>query len=185
MKLVKYIYPFLVVFLVLGIAGCKKTTLQTQIEDEKVLLEKYIKKYHDGAIPTASGLYYFNTKIGTGANIVSGNYVKIFYRGYLIQDNDTLGIKDGYEFDASGNYEPFAFTAGSSSVIAGWDEAITTMKAGGEAKWIIPSKLGYGGQISGSIPAYSALVFYVKVQRVYRTADTFQTIQKVPKYIIH
>ena len=154
MKLVKYIYPFLVVFLVLGIAGCSKTTLQMQIEDEKVLLEKYIKKYHDGAYPTGSGLYYFNTKIGTGSDIVKGNYVKIFYRGYLIEDNDSLGIQDGYEFDASGNYEPFGFTVGTSTVIAGWDEAITYMKSGGEAKWIIPSKIGYGGQISGSIPAY-------------------------------
>ena len=185
MKLVKYIYPFLVVSLVLGIAGCKKTTLQTQIADETNLLEKYLKKYHSNAIPTSSGLYYLETKAGTGNLIRDSNYVKVFYRGYLIEDNDTLGIKDGYEFDASGNYEPFGFTVGTSSVIAGWDEAIKLMKQGGEAKWIIPSKLGYGGTVTGSIPAYSTLVFYVTVQKVYRATDTFQTIQKIPKYIIH
>jgi FKBP-type peptidyl-prolyl cis-trans isomerase len=185
MKLRKYFYVVLVIMSVLGVAACKKTTLQQEIENETVLLDKYIKKYHKGAFPTASGLYYFNTKIGTGDDIVKGNYVKIFYRGYLIEDNDTLGIQDGYEFDASGNYEPFGFTVGTGSVIAGWDEAVTYMKAGGEAKWVIPSKIAYGGVPTGSIPAYSTLVFYVTVQKVYRTTDTFKTIQKVPKYIIH
>ncbi|MEI6276000.1 MAG: FKBP-type peptidyl-prolyl cis-trans isomerase [Prolixibacteraceae bacterium] len=185
MKLVKYIYFVLFLVVVIGFASCKKTTLQTQIEDEKTLLQKYIDKFHNGANPTASGLYYFSTKEGTGAAITDTNYVKVFYRGYLMENNDTMGIQDGYEFDASGNYEPFGFTVGSSSVIKGWDEAIKLMKVGGEAKWVIPSKIAYGGAITGTIPAYSSLVFYVKVLRVYRTKDTFQTIQKVPKYILN
>ncbi len=185
MKLVKYLYPVFVLLIVLVTASCKKTTLQTQIEDEKTLLAKYIEKFHKGATPTASGLFYFETKPGTGAAIVPGNFAKVFYRGYLIENNDTLGIKDGYEFDASGNYESFGFTVGSSSVITGWDEAIQLMKAGGEAKWVIPSKIGYSGQNQGSIPPYSSLVFYVTVQKVYRSTDSFPTIQKVPKYILN
>jgi FKBP-type peptidyl-prolyl cis-trans isomerase len=185
MKLVKYIYLVFFLLLVIGFASCKKTTLQTQIEDEKTLLNKYIDKFHNGASPTASGLYYFSTKEGTGAAITDTNYVKVFYRGYLIENNDTMGIQDGYEFDTSGYYEPFGFTVGSTSVISGWNEAIKLMKVGGEAKWIIPSKIGYSGTATGTIPAYSTLVFYVTVVRVYRTSDTFRTIQKVPKYILN
>jgi FKBP-type peptidyl-prolyl cis-trans isomerase len=185
MKLVKYLYFLLFLLFVTGFASCKKTTLQIQIEDEKTLLKKYIEKFHNGASPTASGLYYFSTKEGTGTAISDTNYVKVFYRGYLIENNDTMGIQDGYEFDASGNYEPFGFTVGSSSVIKGWNEAIKYMKVGGEAKWVIPSQLAYGGAVTGSIPAYSTLVFYVTVARVYRTSDTFRTIQKVPKFILN
>lgn len=184
MKLVKYLYPLLIVLVIVVFGACKKTTLQSQIEDEKVLRAKYINKFHPGVTPTSSGLYLIQTKAGTGDSIVSGNYVKVFYRGYLIEDNDTLGVKDGYEFDASGEYEPFGFSVGAGSVISGWDEAIKHMKAGGEAKWIIPSEIGYSGQTQGTIPAYSTLVFYVKVYKVYRSSDTFKTIQKQPKFYL-
>jgi FKBP-type peptidyl-prolyl cis-trans isomerase len=185
MKSGKYFYIVLVAMLVMAFASCKKTTLQQEIANESTLLSKYIKKFHNGAYPTASGLYYIETKAGTGALVTDTNYVKVFYRGYLIEDNDTMGIQDGLEFDTSGNYEPFGFVVGSSSVIAGWDEAIKLMKQGGEAKWIIPSKIAYGGAITGSIPAYSTLVFYVTLQKVYRSTDTFRTIQKVPKYFLN
>jgi FKBP-type peptidyl-prolyl cis-trans isomerase len=185
MKLGKYTYLFLVASLVLGFASCKKTTLQTEIATEKLLLEKYIAKFHKGAKPTASGLYYIETKKGTGDSIIAGNYVKVFYSGYLIENNDTVGVRDGYKFDASGDFEPFGFTVGSSSVIAGWDEAITYMRNGGEAKWIIPSKDAYSGSRQTSIPAYSTLVFYVKVYKVYRSTDTLKTIQKTPKNFLN
>jgi FKBP-type peptidyl-prolyl cis-trans isomerase len=182
MKLGKYTFLVLVAVLVMGLASCKKTSLQITIADEKVLLAKYISKYHPDVTPTASGLYYVETKAGTGSAIVAGNYVKIFYTGYLIEDNDSLGIKDGFIFDATGKYEPFSFTVGTSSVITGWDEAILLMKEGGEAKWIIPSKDAYAGQAQSTIPAYSTLVFYVKVNKVYRSTDTLKTIQKVPAF---
>ncbi len=185
MKSGKYVYLFLVVTLVLGLASCKKTTLQIERDNEKLLLEKYINKYHKGITPTASGLYYIETKKGTGDSIVAGNYVKVFYNGYLIENNDTTGVRDGLKFDSSGDYEPFSFTVGSSSVIAGWDEAITHMRSGGEAKWIIPSKDAYAGRAQSTVPAYSTLVFYVKVYRVYRSTDTLLTIQKVPRNILN
>ncbi len=185
MKLGKYSYLIFIAFFVLGIASCKKTTLQIAIADEKVLLDKYINKFHKGVAPTTSGLYYVETKKGTGDSIISGNYVKVFYRGYLIEDNDTVGVRDGYEFDASGEFEPFGFTVGSGSVITGWDEAISHMRAGGEAKWICPSRIAYSGAAQGSIPAYSTLVFYVKVYKVYRSSDTLKTIQKVPNFLLN
>jgi len=147
------------------------------------LLAKYINKFHKGITPTSSGLYYIETKKGKGDSIIAGNYVKLFYHGYLIENNDTLGVKDGTEFDSSGDFEPFGFTVGSSSVIAGWDEAITHMRQGGEAKWIIPSQDAYAGVVQGTIPAYSTLVFYVKLYKVYRSTDTMKVIQKIPNNI--
>ena len=184
MKLGKYFYLVLVAFFVSALASCNKTTLQIQRDSEAVLLNKYINKFHKGAIPTSSGLYFIDSIKGKGDSIVAGNYVKVFYRGYLIQDNDTMGIENGTEFDSSGMYEPFGFTVGSSSVIAGWNEAIAHMRLGGSAKWIIPSKDAYAGSPQGLIPAYSTLVFYVTLYKVYRSTDTFKTIQKIPKYFL-
>ncbi len=184
MKLGKYSFPILIAVMVLGFASCNKTTSQIQRDDEKILLAKYIQKYHSGISPSSTGIYYIETKKGTGDTIVSGNYVKLFYSGYLIENTDTAGIKDGYQFDGSGYYEPFGFTVGSGSVIAGWDEAILRMRAGGEAKWIIPSQSAYAAMVQGSIPSYSTLVFYVKVYKVYRSSDTLKTIQKVPRILL-
>jgi len=185
MKLGKYIYLFLVVILVIAFASCSKTTSQQQRDDEKILLSKYIDKFHKGAKPDSSGIYYFEIKKGTGDTILTGNYVKVFYRGYLIENNDTMGVQDGYEFDTSGYFEPYGFVVGAGTVVAGWDRAIRYMKQGGEAKWIIPSQNAYAGSATGSIPAYSTLVFYVTLQKVYRSTDTFKTIQKLPKYFLH
>jgi FKBP-type peptidyl-prolyl cis-trans isomerase len=185
MKLEKYIYLFFVAISVYVFASCHQTSAQEQRDAEKDLLKKYIKKYHPDVYPQASGLYVVHSKEGTGDSVVNGNYVKIFYRGYLIEDNDTMGVQDGYMFDASGSYEPFGFTVGTGSVIAGWDEAILHMKQGGEAKWIVPSTIAYAGANQGTIPPYSTLVFYVHVLKVYRTTDTFQTIQKVPRQYLN
>ncbi len=161
-------------------SSCKKTTNQRLREDEKELLAKYVEKYHPNVKPTKSGLYYIETKPGIAGSdsIKSGDYVKIYYKGYLIDENDTLGVIDGYNFDSSGDFEPFSFTVGMGSVISGWDEAITYMKDGGEAKWIIPSKLGYSSSETGYIPRYSTLVFYVKIYKVYRSTDEFPVIEK-------
>ena len=63
-----------------------------------------------------------------------------------IEDDPTAGVRDGYEFDSSGEFEPFSFTVGAGSVISGWDEAMTYMKDGSEAKLIIPSRLAYSSQ---------------------------------------
>ncbi|HNW54089.1 MAG TPA: FKBP-type peptidyl-prolyl cis-trans isomerase [Bacteroidales bacterium] len=56
------------------------------------------------------------------------------------------------------------FTLGQGQVIAGWDEGIALMNAGGKATLIIPSKLAYGERGAGNdIPANSPLVFDVEL----------------------
>jgi FKBP-type peptidyl-prolyl cis-trans isomerase FkpA len=163
--------------------SCNKTTDQILRENETDLLAKYIARYHPGVTPKSSGLYFIETKSGpTGADTIkSGELVKVFYRGYLIEDDPTAGIRDGYEFDSSGEFEPFSFTVGAGAVISGWDEAMTYMKDGSEAKLVIPSRLAYSSQQQSTIPQYSTLVFYIKMYKVYRSTDVWPTIEIRPK----
>ena len=170
--------------LALVISSCKTPTGQAQRDLEQELLSKYIGKYHPTVKPKSSGLYFIETKAGStavGDTIKKGDLVEVFYRGYLIENNDTTGIKDGYEFDSSGEFEPFSFTVGAGAVIAGWDEAMTYMKDGSEAKLVIPSKLAYSSQAQNAIPAYSPLVFYIRIYKVYRSTDVWPTIEIRPK----
>ena len=170
--------------LAIVISSCKPPTGQAQRDLEQEYLTKYIAKYHPDINPKGTGLYFIDsTKVDTTGVpfIKAGDYVKVYYRGYLIEDDATNGIQDGYEFDASGEFEPFAFTVGAGAVIAGWDEAMTYLKEGGEAKLVIPSKLAYSSQQQTTIPAYSPLVFYIKVYKVYHPDTETPVIQFLPK----
>ena len=134
---------------------------------EVALLAKYIAKYHPALAPKSSGLYFVETKAApVGADSIRvGDAVSAFYSGYLISDDASSGVKDGYNFDNSGSTTPFSFIVGAGRVIPGWDEGVRYMKNGSEAKLIIPSKLAYAGSYNYAIPAYSTLIFYIKISK--------------------
>lgn len=84
-----------------------------------------------------------------------GSTVFVHYTGKLL---------DGTVFDSSiDKGEPFSFRLGVGQVIKGWDEAIGMMNKGGKATLVIPSDIAYGSRDSGTIPAYSTLVFEVEL----------------------
>src|SRR6266566_9328569 len=85
---------------------------------------------------TASGLEYWDIKVGTGPTAQSGKHVKVDYTGWLT---------NGKKFDSSvGTGKPFDFMLGASQVIKGWDEGVVGMKVGGKRQLRIPPDLAYG-----------------------------------------
>ncbi|HEU4852339.1 MAG TPA: FKBP-type peptidyl-prolyl cis-trans isomerase [Telluria sp.] len=123
----------------------------------------------DGAGPAPNLVYAGNpaslvktdTTPGTGAEAVSGKWVKVTYSGYLY--NEPASDKKGTKFDAG----TFPFKLGSGSVIPGFDQGVTGMKVGGKRTIMIPSNLGYGAGGSGySIPPNAGLVFEVELLQV-------------------
>jgi FKBP-type peptidyl-prolyl cis-trans isomerase FkpA len=104
---------------------------------------------------TASGLKYVIIKDGQGAPIGESKFAFVNYYGCL---------KDGKKFDESFERgSPFIFPVGVGQVIPGWDEGVALMKEGSTAVFLVPSKLGYGERVAGTIPANSDLVFYVEL----------------------
>jgi FKBP-type peptidyl-prolyl cis-trans isomerase FkpA len=124
---------------------------------EPKLIETYLRVKKIAAKPTASGLYYIEKVKGNGAAATKGKTVTVNYTGKLL---------NGKVFDSSTGRGPFKFTLGSGQVIRGWDEGISLMKQGGKATLIIPSKIAYGEQAMGQIPANSPLVFDVELVKV-------------------
>jgi FKBP-type peptidyl-prolyl cis-trans isomerase len=108
---------------------------------------------------TASGLEYWDVKMGVGAVAQSGQHVKVDYTGWLT---------NGKKFDSSvGTGHPFEFMLGASQVIKGWDEGIAGMKVGGKRQLRIPPDLAYGAAgYPPLIPADATLVFDVKLLEV-------------------
>jgi len=105
---------------------------------------------------TASGLEYWDIKVGTGAVAQSGQHVKVDYTGWLT---------NGKKFDSSvGTGKPFDFLLGGGQVIKGWDEGVAGMKVGGKRQLRIPADLAYGQKgYPGVIPPNSTLVFDVQL----------------------
>ena len=93
--------------------------------------------------------------VGTGAEAKTGQSVTMNYVG--------VNYKTGKEFDSSWKRnEPFNFTLGKKTVIAGWEKGIPGMKVGGRRELIIPPALGYGAAGSPpTIPGNETLVFVV------------------------
>jgi len=108
-------------------------------------------------VTTASGLKYWDTKVGTGTTATAGHKVVVHYTGWLT---------NGKKFDSSvDRKEPFTFQLGAGQVIKGWDEGVAGMKVGGKRRLEIPPDLGYGsrGVGGGLIPPNSTLLFDVEL----------------------
>ena len=106
---------------------------------------------------TASGLEYWDLKVGTGRAAKFGDDVIVNYTGWL--------ASNGKKFDSSlDRREPFHMTIGSSPVIKGWTEGIKGMKVGGKRRLRIPSELGYGARGAGrNIPPGATLIFDIEL----------------------
>ena len=111
-------------------------------------------KVTGAGVTTATGLQYWDIKVGTGAVAEKGKTVSMEYTGWLT---------DGKKFDSNvGSGKPFSLRLGAGQVIKGWDEGIVGMKVGGKRQLKIPPQLGYGAQgYPGAIPPNATLIFDV------------------------
>jgi FKBP-type peptidyl-prolyl cis-trans isomerase len=109
-------------------------------------------------VKTASGLQYWDIKVGTGAVAKDGSHVTVHYTGWL-----TTGKKFDSSVDA---HQPFDFTIAQGDVIKGWDQGVAGMKVGGKRQLRIPPELGYGASGSGPIPPNATLIFDIQLLAV-------------------
>ena len=136
-------------------ALAKKQEAETVGKEDKVI-QDYMAANNLKGIKQPSGLYYIQTKPGTGGKAEAGKTVSVHYTGKLL---------DGTKFDSSvDRASPFDFGLGQGQVIKGWDEGIALMSVGEKGILLIPSALGYGARgAGGSIPPNSILIFEVEL----------------------
>ncbi len=101
----------------------------------------------DAMTETASGLFYRDDVLGTGAAAATGDVATVTYIGWL---------PDGVEFDRGTN---FIFQIGAPGFIDGFVEGVTGMQLGGERTIVVPPELGYGSEGRLNVPGDAVMVF--------------------------
>jgi len=102
---------------------------------------------------TPEGVLYEVLTEGTGNQPKATDEVKVHYAGYLI---------NGEKFDSSYDRgEPINLHL--DQVIEGWKIAVPLMKVGSKYKLYVPYNLAYGERETGTIPAFSALIFEIEL----------------------
>jgi FKBP-type peptidyl-prolyl cis-trans isomerase FkpA len=133
-----------------SLVSCTKTSTAEQDKKDDDAITSYLSQHSIDATKTSSGLYYSIEDLGTGMQVSSNNTVYMKYKAYLL---------DGTVFDEN----KIGTNITLPNTIKGWQEGIPKFKVGGKGKLFIPSKLGYGTEAVGKIPANSVLIFEVEV----------------------
>lgn len=123
--------------------------------DENTLIKKYMTDNQISAVPDSNGLYFISFVDGTGKQPMRGDHVEV---SYLVRS------LNGELFDSSD--KAYKTIVGDTSMIKGWNLGIMKMKVGGKARFIVPSKIGYGNKANGKIPPNTPLVFDVDLIRI-------------------
>jgi FKBP-type peptidyl-prolyl cis-trans isomerase len=138
------IQRFLSVLLPLALSACLSSSTEPSLATvETTTFASSLGVNLGTSTKTASGLYYRDIVVGTGATLTQGQKVGVYYDGYF---SDGTRFDHLLASDATPAPAPFSFTLGSGQVIFGFDEGVTGMKIGGQRQIIIPPALAYGFQ---------------------------------------
>lgn len=97
---------------------------------------------------------------------VTVNYSGKLLSNQMFDSSIEQVAKDNGIFDPNRNYIPLKFPLGNGFAISGFEFAISLMREGEKATVIFPSRLGYGNQPQGPVPANSPLIFEIDLTRV-------------------
>lgn len=138
-------------------------------QEEMASLQAYVANNKIIVQPTTSGIYYLETKKGTGKSAVKDGYVSAHYTVYLLGGEKLFSTLE--------RGEPVDFKFGSQFENKGFQEVISMMREGGKANAIVPSAMAFGAQGAGSVvPPFSTLYYDVELIKI-MSNDEFESKQ--------
>lgn len=182
---IKYYIKILDVFTSDSAAQADEKNMKDGILKEEVAaMEKYLNSKNITAVKTASGAFVQITNPGTGAQVDSGKYVSVRYKGTAF---DTHKVFDSNMDTTAGGKPLLSFTIGSGEMIRGFDEGLRTLKVGGSGTIYIPALLAFGATPgTENIKPFEAVIFDVVVASLQDKApppppQMQQQMQQVPQ----
>lgn len=163
----KYFISLLIIVSFISCVKDDSTTAPNLGQTENDII-KYISDNNLDASRTNNGVYYVIDEQGEGPNATIDAYVKVIYKGYLL---------DGTQFNSSGS-------AGADLdllyLIPGFSEGLTKFNTGSKGTIMIPPNLAYGDTgSSNGIPGGAVLVIDIEVISI----DNPQTEDDIIAYL--
>ena len=146
---------------------------ESMIEESKRALAEYIVENQIAVTPEPSGVYIIPLEKGKGRCPVKGEKVELDFSASLLN-----GQSVGTTFDSP---DKFSFVLGEGYTIQGWEEVVPKMHLGERVLAIIPYDLAYGEHSLGSIPAYSNLVYDIKLLKITTAKELQDESEKAMK----
>ena len=143
-------------------AEIEKMKESMKLESKKALSD-YVEANGITVAPEPSGVYIIPLEKGKGQCPQQGDKVEVDFAATLLN-----GKSVGSTFDSP---EKLSFVLGEGTTIKGWEEIVPKMHLGERVKAIIPFELAYGEHAVGSIPAYSNLVYDVRLLKITTAAE--------------
>lgn len=131
---------------------------KAMMEQSHKALADYIAANNITVTPETSGVYIIPIEKGNGRCPEKGERVELDFAASLLN-----GQSVGSTFDDT---EKFSFILGEGFTIQGWEEIVPKMHLGDRVKAIIPFELAYDEHSVGEIPAYSNLVYDIKLLKI-------------------
>lgn len=129
------------------------------IKEELSLIKRYLEDNQTDVAPVREGIYYIQLKEGKGSLIQPGDSVEIKYTGRFL---------DGQVFDGSqmAGGSALRYRVGDGRRLLAWEQAVTSMKAGGISRLVLSSSNAYGASGAGPIPPNTPVIYDIEVIRV-------------------
>lgn len=161
----RWFIPFLMACIVgAGCISCNDNTEEIEWRDANIAyLSKVAKK--TGVLTLGdtlngfSGVYYEIIESGDSTSMmpIYGDVVTVDYSGWLYNSSDPFESKIDFSQQLGRN------------LITGWTLAIERMHIGDKWKVYIPYYQGYGISSNDNVPAYSTLIFTIKLKSITTT----------------
>lgn len=122
-------------------------------DEGKPFYEKIVPVWNEGASVL---MHFYNDRALTAGNLQP-------YITSTVSAKYALGLADGSMLENSYANTDSVLTTKVTSLVEGWAIALTNMHVGDSVKVVIPASQGYGAYTHGSVPAYSTLIFDIKL----------------------
>ena len=166
------------------LSACAKQSLQATYDKQTTYIENFVearlKETPDAVLTRGEGAYRL-TVSSTAAEedpaLQWGHRVKLNYgcfvltsatltSGNLVSTNiKDLATQAGWTLSDESIFQPVPLTL-DDSLVPGFADGLTGVKAGDEAYILFTGEYGYGKNERGTIPALSALAYYVQIEEI-------------------
>lgn len=157
-------------------SGCLKDESEEQRAEAQQVLNDYINSMEEQGVDvnkTTEGLYYVVEDTGSGITPEIQDLIEITFtwgnltgQGVNVRSSTFADTAQKYNFyDSTQFYGIYRYYFGNGFT-TGFNIGVSMMQEGARYKLIAPSSLAFGGVSIGGIPAYSSLVYDVRLKKV-------------------